>query len=133
MKKIILDTNFLMIPYQFKVDIFAEIERIADFSYNLYVVDKTIEELNKIIKEQKGKNKEAAKFALKMISTKKIKVIKTKSDKIADDEIVCLSKEDPSMIIATQDKDLKRRLINHRIDLIILRQKSTLVIVKQGL
>ncbi|MBW2991754.1 hypothetical protein KY345_00870 [Candidatus Woesearchaeota archaeon] len=31
MRKIILDTNFLLIPGQFKIDIFSEIRRICDF------------------------------------------------------------------------------------------------------
>ena len=42
--KIILDTNFLMIPSMFKVDIFSEIERICDFKYELCIVDKTLDE-----------------------------------------------------------------------------------------
>ena len=45
MAKIILDTNFLMIPAQFNVDIFSEIHRICDFKYELYIIDKTIDEL----------------------------------------------------------------------------------------
>ena len=45
MKKIILDTNFLLIPAQFNVDIFSEIERICDFQYQLCIVDKTLSEL----------------------------------------------------------------------------------------
>ena len=45
MKKIILDTNFLLIPAQFKVDIFDEIDRIMIEKYQLFVLDKTIDEL----------------------------------------------------------------------------------------
>ena len=36
MKKILLDTNFLLIPFQFNVDIFAEINRIANSLNQLY-------------------------------------------------------------------------------------------------
>ena len=52
MKTVLLDTNFLLIPAQFKVDIFSEIDRICTFQYEIAVLDKTIDELNKIIKEQ---------------------------------------------------------------------------------
>ena len=55
MKKIILDTNFLLIPSQFNVDIFTEIDRICLFKYKLCVLDETINELNSIIEKQKGK------------------------------------------------------------------------------
>ena len=55
-KKILLDTNFLLIPYQFKIDIFTQIDKISMFKYGIFALDKTLEELKKIVNEQKGKN-----------------------------------------------------------------------------
>ena len=126
-KKILLDTNFLLIPYQFKVDIFAQIDRIMHFQYKIFVLDKSVEELKKVIKEQKGKSKDAAKIALKLVAIKNIGIIRTESDKKTDDAIVELSRKD-KYIVATQDKDLKRRLIDHGIEVIVLRQKKILVL-----
>ena len=127
MKKILLDTNFLLIPYQFRVDIFTQIDKIATFEYELFILDKTLEELKTIVEKQKGKDKDAAKIALKLIAIKNIGIIKTKSNRKTDDIILNLaSKED--FIVATQDKDLKRRLINQDISVIILRQKKKLAI-----
>ncbi|MFH1642579.1 MAG: PIN domain-containing protein [Nanoarchaeota archaeon] len=122
MKKIILDTNFLLIPFQFKIDIFSEIERICDFQYSIFILDKTINELVKIINEQKGKNRLAAKFALDLINTKKIKILKT-SDGNVDDILVTLD-----AIVATQDKILIKRLKNSFRQVIRLRQKKYLMI-----
>ena len=68
-KQIILDTNFMMVPGQFKVDIFAEIQRICDFSYELVVIKETVEELENIIVKQKGQNKAAAMLALQRGAT----------------------------------------------------------------
>ena len=127
MRKILLDTNFLLIPYQFKVDIFTQIDKIATFEYELFILDKTLEELKNIVEEQKGKNKDAAKIALKLIAIKNIGVIKTKSNRKTDDIILDIALKD-DFIIATQDKDLKRRLINQDISVIILRQKKRLAI-----
>ncbi|ENO12016.1 hypothetical protein MBGDC06_00279, partial [Thermoplasmatales archaeon SCGC AB-539-C06] len=72
MKKIILDTNFLLIPAQFKVDIFDEIDRIILEKYQLFVLDKTIDELKKIIadKKQKMRNRRAAKLGLQLLKSK---------------------------------------------------------------
>lgn len=123
MKKIILDTNFLLIPAQFKVDIFSEIQRIADFKYQLFVLDKTLDELNKIIKQQKGRHKAAAKLALALIKNKKVKTIKTSSEKYVDDLLVEYSKK--GAIIATQDLGLKNRL---KKPYIILKQKKYLAL-----
>ncbi len=128
MRKILLDTNFLMICFQFKVDIFTQIDKISAFNYRLFVLDKSIDELKKIVEEQKGKHKDAAKIALKLIAIKNIGIIKTKSNEKTDDIILDIaSKED--FIVATQDKDLKRRLINQSVSIIVLKQKKTLVIM----
>jgi len=77
MKKIILDTNFLMIPYTFRVNIFAELSRIMDDSYKLFIIDKTVDELENIIKNQPGKHKQAAQLALQLIAKKKFSLINT--------------------------------------------------------
>lgn len=125
MKKIILDTNFLLIPAQFKVDIFSEIDRIMLESYQLCVLDKTIDELNKIISgKQKLKNKNAAKLALQLLKAKRVKVLKTKKDKNADELILDRAKK--GVLVATQDRVLKNRLKN-KVSIISLRKKSHVV------
>ena len=126
MKKILLDTNFLMICKQFKVDIFSQIDKISTFKYELFILDKTLEEFKKIVSGQKGKNKEAAKIALKLIAIKNIGVIKTKSDKRTDDLIIELSSKN-DFIVATQDKELRARLKKKGIPIILLRQKKKVV------
>jgi len=62
MKKIILDTNFTLVPAQFNIDIFEEIRITMNESYQLYVLDKTIDELSQIKKDKKQslKNRNAA-------------------------------------------------------------------------
>jgi len=124
MKKIILDTNFLLIPCKFKVDIFSEIKRICDFKHDVFVLDKTIDELKKIIKLQKGKNKEAAKIALLLVKNKKIRRIKTNEN--LDVDGILLKQKDA--IIATQDIELKRKLKKKSIRTISLRQRKYLVL-----
>ena len=123
MKKILLDTNFLMAWGQFKVDIFTQIDKISTFRYELFTLDKNLDELNKIIEEQKGKDKDAAKIALKLIDVKGIEIMKTNSNQKTDDLILDLaSKKD--FIVATQDKFLKSRLKEKNVPMIVLRQKK---------
>ena len=126
-KKILLDTNFLLVPYQFGVDIFTQIDRIMHSQYRIFVLDKSVEELKKVIEEQKGKSRDAAKVALELIAIENIAIVKTQGNKKTDDAIIELSSED-DYIVATQDKDLKRRLINHGVGVIVLRQKKILVL-----
>lgn len=121
-KKILLDTNFLLVPYQFGVDIFGEIERICDFRYKLYVLDKSIGELEGIIKNQKGKTKRAAKFGLALIKAKNINIITTNTDKYVDDIIKEIGY---NYIVATNDRELKKHLKR----VIVLRQKNHLELI----
>lgn len=128
MNRIILDTNFLMIPYYFKVDIFSEIERICHFKYELYIIGKTMEELQSIVEKQSGKEKDAAKFAINMVKQKSLKrMAETHNSGAVDDIILSLDKS--GLIVATQDKDLKKRLRQQGVPVIILRQKKYLQIV----
>lgn len=123
--KILLDTNFLLIPAQFNVDIFSEIERIADFPYRICILKQTIDELKKIIKEQKGKHRNAAKLALQLIKQKDLNTIKNSSKDSVDD--IILDIVNPEYIVATQDKELKDRLKRKKIRIITLRAKKYLV------
>ena len=129
MKTIIMDTNFLLIPYQFKVDIFSEIDRIVLERYELFVLDKTIEELEKIIKGkgQKQRNKLAATLALQLVRSKNIGILKTESGKTVDD--ILLEKADKDTIIATQDIELKHSIKQKNCTLIVLRAKKYLILV----
>ncbi|MBW3015051.1 nucleotide-binding protein [Candidatus Woesearchaeota archaeon] len=127
--KIILDTNFLLIPFQFKVDIFEELAKICDFKYKLYIVDKTLDELEKVSgTAKKGFDKKSAKLALKLIKTKDINIITTAKHKDVDNLILDLIKEQ-DYIVATQDKPLKARLKENNAKRIILRQKKYLTLI----
>ncbi len=123
--KILLDTNFLMLPGQHKIDIFSELERICSFPYDLFIIDKTIHELDKIIQQANTKDKTAAKISKQLIEAKKITVIETQQG-ITDDIILSLAKLD-DYIVATLDKELKRRLKAESIKLITLRKSKFLI------
>jgi len=114
-KKIILDTDFLLMSLKFRVDLISEINRVCDFNYKICIIDKTIDEL---------KNKKFEKLALGLI--KRFEIINTKKDKIVDDLILEL--KDDNIIVATQDKEFKKKLKREKIPIITIRQKKYLMI-----
>ena len=91
------------------------------------ILDKTRDELKDIVEKQKGKQKDAARVALQLLKLKNVATIKTTSIKHTDDIIVEYAKKD--YLVATQDKDLKRRLINQNTSVIVLKQKKILAII----
>jgi rRNA-processing protein FCF1 len=132
MKKIILDTNFLVSAVRFNIDIFSEIQRICNLRYEICVIDKTIDELEKIIEKEKLKDRKAAKIALGIIKKGKIKIIKTvsKNKRVKNVDLLILELiKKGSFIVATQDKELKRQIKEKEVPLIVLRQKKYLKMV----
>ncbi len=126
--KILLDTNFLLIPAEFRVDIFSELERLMDRKYKLYILDKTITELKNIVRSQKGKSSQAAKIALQLIDNKKLNIINTSSLPSSVDDII-LRLVNSEYIVGTQDKLLRKKLKQKNIQLLSLRQKTHLRII----
>lgn len=126
MKTVILDTNFLLIPIQFGVDIFSEMERVCLFKYRLCIVDKTLDELKQISLQGKTLDKKAAKVALQLISKRGIDVVAGEGSK-ADDIIVSLCDEDT--IVGTNDRGLKRRVHAQGSQVLSLRQEKFLILV----
>ncbi|MFH1276342.1 MAG: PIN domain-containing protein [Candidatus Woesearchaeota archaeon] len=122
MKKIIIDTNALMAISEFKIDLFSEIEKACDFNFKLCIMQGTIDELNKIIEEQRSKFARAAKLALSLIKAKKTEIIKKQG--YVDDILVEHSKKGD--LILTQDVELKKRLTK---PYLTIRQKKKVVMV----
>ena len=124
MNHILLDTNILMAVVQFKIDIFSELSRICDFSYDISILNRTIGELKIIKSQQKGKNRLAASIAIHIVEKQGIHIIKTMSEEPVDDLIASFSKQ--GYIIATQDMGLKKKLMK---PYITMRKKEYLMIV----
>jgi len=113
--KIILDTDFLVNAVKYKIDIDEELKRNLDSTFDIFIIDKTIDEL-------KGINNLNSKIAIKLINFKQYKILKTKKDKIVDELIKDIAKKED--IVATQDKELKRELNKKFIKTISIRQKK---------
>lgn len=114
MKRILLDTDFILMCVRWKVDLFSEFSRVLDFNFEVCIFDKTLEEL---------KGKEDEKLALNMV--KDFEVISTKSRKTVDELLLDYGRGG-GVIVATQDKVLKEKLKNSRIPIITIRKRSHL-------
>ncbi|MBI2112392.1 hypothetical protein HYT52_02555 [Candidatus Woesearchaeota archaeon] len=95
MKKIIIDTNALMAISDFKIDLFSEIKKCCDIGYKLCIVEGTVKELEKIQKEQRGKEKQAARLVLSLLKHQNVEVLEGKgTEQYVDDQLVTtLNKE----------------------------------------
>ena len=123
MKLIIIDTNAWMAIVEFKLDIFAALERDCDFPYRIAVLQGTIDELRKIVSEQRTKFRQAALLALGIIEVKKPRIIPGKGK--VDDLLAQHSAAGD--LVLTQDALLKKRLLK---PYLTIRQKKKIMIVQ---
>lgn len=123
-RAVVIDTNFLLIPYQFRIDIFTELEHLVDVHHNYILSSKTLKELEGLA-ENAGKKGAAARLAMKIIeaNSKRIEIIK--SGKPVDAWIEEFA-EKTGAIVCTNDIELKKKLKDIGIKVISLRGKTKL-------
>ena len=120
MKKVLLDTSFILTALKYKIDIKSELTNIIDEKFTIHYIDKTINEL-------KGKPLEKlAKDILKKINARKIT---TNKDKNVDSLLIVHSEANKNVFVATQDKRLKEKLKKRNARIITIRQKKYLKII----
>ncbi len=122
MKQVIIDTNAWMAITEFRLDIFAALERDCDFPYKVAVLQGTIDELRKIISEQRAKFRQAALVALGIIEAKNIKII----PEVGDVDELLVEHSTQGDLILTQDAALKKRL---KKPFLTIRQKKKIIVV----
>ncbi|MEK6849420.1 MAG: PIN domain-containing protein [Nanoarchaeota archaeon] len=128
MRKIFLDTNFVLDTVLWKIDLFGELRRVCDFAYEIILLSNVRDEIKKI-QGLGGKRKEVATVALLILDKNNVKSMKAKGH--VDDSLVQLT--ELGDIVATQDKDLKRRLKEKQIGSIIIREKGYLELIDRVL
>ncbi len=123
-KLVIIDTNFWLVPVQFKMDIFASIERLLNEAH-IFVISTPIKrELTRLAKRP-SKNGIAARFGLKLIEIHSKNIKYEKTLKNADDWIVEYAAAHRAFV-ATNDIDLKRRLQAYHLRTIVVRNHGNI-------
>jgi uncharacterized protein len=139
MRRVIIDTNMLLVPGQFKVDIFTELDRVMDENYEIVILQASLEELKKISETGSGADKQAAKLGAMLVEHQKkrdfsassrsnckaLKVIPGSKGTYVDDAIVEIAEDE---FVATNDSGLKRRLLEKGVRVIYLKQQQHLAI-----
>ena len=122
MGKVILDSNFLFIPFQFKIDIFEELKNLVG-KFEPVVLSTTMEELEKLATEKTEKTRRQALSALRLTERCTVVNVEIGPTESYDDVIVRKAKE-WNCSAATNDRELRRRLRVELISVIYLRQKK---------
>jgi len=122
--KVVLDSNFLMIPFQFKIDIFQEIEYLLQKKVDFVVPSAVKSELTGI-SSRGGEGAPEASLALQLASRCRVVEVNLEPQETVDDAILKASQK-LGAIVATTDIDLKKRLRAINVPVVYLREKSKL-------
>jgi len=120
---VILDTNALMMQFQFHVDIEREVRRILDFDYEIVVPQIVIDELEGLMNGASGKAAGEARMALELAKTFKVE----ESPGDGDTGILRLA-ERLNALVVTNDKRLRARLRAMDLPSIYMRSRAFLTV-----
>jgi rRNA-processing protein FCF1 len=121
MKQILLDANFLMIPAQFKIDVWNELRRMG---YQPIVLSCVLDEIKKL-SYGSCKHAVAACVALRLIETNNPEIIG--KSRPADNAIFDVALE-KKYDVATNDKSLIAKLKKAGINVVRLKQRKLIEI-----
>ena len=116
MKKILLDTNFLVAPFQLNIALFEELERLYPYA-KIYTIDDAVQEAKSI------KGGKYGDMVVKLLKTEDVEILETTGEGTVDDLLVNLSDD---FVIATNDQELRERLLEKNAEIIIIRTKDHL-------
>ena len=125
--KVILDSNALFVPLEFRIDIFDELKRLLNRNVEFILLSPIKAELELLASKESPKMRRQASFALKLAEKCKYVPIDV-SDKLTTDDVIVKVAKDWNSPVFTNDRQLKKRLRDKSVPVIYVRQKSRLEI-----
>ncbi len=116
MTRVLLDANFLVLPFQEPVDIFSELDRLLG-RYEVYTLNRTY---NEALDLADGKYRDRVE---RLVAETDIEIVSVAAEQAVDDLLVDLAGE---YVVCTNDADLQQRLAEQDRPYIRLRQHDHL-------
>jgi rRNA-processing protein FCF1 len=123
--KVILDSNALFVPLEFKIDIFEELRRLLNRNVEFVLLSPVKRELEMLAVKDSPKIRRQADFALRLAEKCKYVPVENQEKLTIDDAIVKVAKNWNSPVF-TNDRQLKKKLRDISVPVIYVRQKSRL-------
>jgi rRNA-processing protein FCF1 len=123
--KVILDSNALFVPLEFKIDIFEELGRLLNRNLDFILLSAVKVELELLARKESPAMRRKASYALRLAEKCKYVPIDVSNKLTTDDVIVKIAKDWNSPVF-TNDRTLKKRLRDISVPVIYVRQKTRL-------
>ena len=123
--KVIVDSNALFVPLEFKLDIFVEVRRLLNRNVDFILLSPVKHELELLAAKDSPKIRREAFYALKMGEKCRYVAVNEDEKLSTDDAIVKVAKAWNAPVF-TNDSQLRRKLRDISVPVIYVRQKSRL-------
>ena len=126
MRKIIVDTNFLLMPYEYRLDMVSELRRIIHSPITLVVSQGTLNEIATLA-GRNGRRAAAARFVeSNMDKFKSAFEFEIVPETGAVDKWILKYAQEKLLTVATNDVPLRKRLLAKGVPVIVMKGKSKL-------
>ncbi len=125
--RVLLDTNFLMLPVRFGIDIRSELGRIIEASFSLATTPAVLDELRRLKANVKTRESKNIDFGLAMAESMEKLDDTLRPEEDVDDQLVRLSERE-GLVVATTDAELRRRIRREGHPVVFMRQRRYLAI-----
>jgi rRNA-processing protein FCF1 len=122
---VILDTNFLFVPFRFGIDIFEEFRRLIGGPVHCIVITPSINELELLREGAKPSLVKEINFAIGLISRCDVFEESLEPGETVDNSIIRVASK-ANYTVATNDTELRKRLREVGVPVFYLRQKRYL-------
>jgi rRNA-processing protein FCF1 len=122
-----MDSNIFFVPAKFRIDIFREMQKLLATKVEPIILLPVLEELKKVYRLGGLKLKKQVSLALEFVKQCKIMDAELLEGESIDDYIVRVAKN-LNCIVATNDRNLRKKLRDINIPVIYVREKSHLVV-----
>lgn len=124
--KVLLDTNALLVPAQFGVDIYTELlGLIGDFE------PVTLEEVvNELAGLARGCGRDAVAARVGMALARRSTIVPSESDAESVDERLLEYARREKCVVVTNDRELREALLREGLDVVSMRKRKTLDLIR---
>ena len=118
--KVLFDTNALLMPFEFKADPYKGVKNL--------IPDAELITLRECVEELKGLKPKKWEDILSIGINKGLKIVESGISGLPVDDIIVRYAKTHHCLVLTQDKFLKKKLLNNSLRLVVLRQKKYFII-----
>ncbi len=127
---VLLDTNFLLLPFQRRIDVFEKIERLLNAQIDFIVLPQVLTEIHYLLRNGTTNEQRAAKGALELVK----RYCRIPSENVnqtihigADEALLNFARQTKA-IVATNDRQLRKTLTQNGCRVIFLRKLAVLAL-----